>query len=73
MNQATVNGGTDSEGNTGDIHQRLIHQQPTGNRKEGNQQQRRIVYTKTSCYFCNEWLDGDSFKVCAVPLITIII
>lgn len=26
-------------------------------------EQRRIVYTKTSCYFCNEWLDGDCFKV----------
>lgn len=22
-----------------------------------------VIYTKTSCYFCSEWLENDSFKV----------
>lgn len=23
----------------------------------------QVIYTKTSCYFCNEWLENESFKV----------
>lgn len=23
----------------------------------------QIKYNKTSCYFCNEWLENDNFKV----------
>lgn len=28
----------------------------------------QIKYNKTSCYFCNEWFDNDSFKVNIVDL-----
>lgn len=24
----------------------------------------KLKYEKSSCYFCNEWLDSESFKVC---------
>lgn len=25
-----------------------------------------VIYTKTSCYFCSEWLENDSFKVSSI-------